>query len=627
MASADAPPSVSSPLPTTSVSDVGGSAAGPSSSSSASPSAPVVRTPLKRFSHAQIAEKVRERAAVSDYFALLMSAAVKEDEHGVVFDSSSRGWKELVRRCDQADQADRERRARAKGAAQHSPDAEADSAVPPPVAVAVAVPPPVVAAAATGSGRRSSVKMPAAAMPSDAAPSSSSSSFFTKVGRIIAATSSVSAEGSGAADAGEQKKAAAARRAGAGSQAPSAAASAARSVNFQLDSEGSAAGPAFARPLSSPHAALERSAASAQQARRAARRATANPGPPSTAVAEGRSVEGDGSPPASAAPAAAVSADGSLGVDEGASGDGSGARVRRVRSVVPAVHRASVAQIRRAASKELRDSAHVQADLAFEARLRKEVDGGLSAQQISDEWRERRARELERDAERKRREEEEEQRRVQAGGRKRRKLQIPPPPVITLRSTGAVVDELDYCHTLLRELEQPDEAVDWALVRQIASIIGIPHGQRRRVWSVLLTGSSALPGQLTHTATAEKDDDGDARGQIDGSGQRPQLDEGLPAADESRVAPSSASDASLQVDVDGAEASLSSPPSPTSMASSSLPSPKLDLINQRVIRVDIERTLPHFVTMQRPDVRHDMEVLLTRSVGRSPPITTAGSAA
>lgn len=61
---------------------------------------------------------------------------------------------------------------------------------------------------------------------------------------------------------------------------------------------------------------------------------------------------------------------------------------------------------------------------------------------------------------------------------------------------------------------------------------------------------------------------------------------------------------------------LSSAPAAASTPSSTTPlssptAPKFDLYNQRVVRADIERTLPHLRTFQSPKVRHDMEVILT----------------
>ena len=405
---------------------------------------------------------------------------------------------------------------------------------------------------------------------------------------------------------------------------------------------GPAVSPAVAPPVSAHRqpklaAANERAlAAAAQQARRAARkgpptpRAQAQQSSPRELRVVDEADAGSASAPSPLSPshnvaalsvaspiAAAASSPSASDAETAATAAAaeSPSVVRRIRPPPSSAHRTSAAHIRRSAGRELKDSQLLQADLAFEMRLRKEVDGEVSRQQLTADWRERKQREMDREAERKRREEEEEQRRLQAGGKKRRKLLVAPPPVVLLE--GAPLAELDHFDALLSALEPArDEDVDWGLVAQIGGVIGLPHGQRQRVWRWLLTRGR----QEEQTEDAQLDEEGErqqtsSEQHTDTARQEEEQQQAveLPTSSADSGAPSSSSSSSLQVDASAVPSTSSdvAASSSSSISSSSLPSPKLDLINQRVIRVDIERTLPHLLTMQRVDVRHNMEVLLT----------------
>ena len=425
-----------------------------------------------------------------------------------------------------------------------------------------------------------------------------------------------------------------------GSSSSSSSSSAVRSVSARLSGDGGpAVSPAVASPVSSAAprsaAAAERAqAAAAQQARRAARRAATTPTAQSQqlstreapAVEEASAATAPAPAPAPALPsssaaAAAPSPPSASSASDVAPSTASaavdGPRVRRIRPVPSSAHRTSAAQIRRSAGRELKDSQLLQADLAFELRLRKEVDGEVSKEQLVAEWKERKQREMDREAERKRREEEEEQRRLQAGGKRRRRLLVPPPAVIQFE--GAPLAEVDYFAALLSALDPPrNEDVDWEVVKQIGGVIGLPNAQRQRVWRWILTqgkpeeeedaqltGEEEVDNHQRSTDDAERLRSGEEEEEEGGSHQ--------PGADDSAVSASSIT--GLQVDASAVPSVPSTVASPSSSSTgssaSSLPSPKLDLINQRVIRVDIDRTLPHLQSMQRADVRHDMEVILT----------------
>ena len=115
-------------------------------------------------------------------------------------------------------------------------------------------------------------------------------------------------------------------------------------------------------------------------------------------------------------PARLVSADGSNAVP-------SPSRVRV--PLVKAVDRASIIRLKRGTARELKDSSFVQADLAFEQRLWNEMNSDDLT--LSEDWRNRRGRELEREAQLKAVEAEEEKARLKAGGKRKRKLALDRP--------------------------------------------------------------------------------------------------------------------------------------------------------------------------------------------------------
>ena len=521
-----------------------------------------LRTPLKRFSHAQIAEKVRERANVVEYEQLLMSAAVQQDDTGVVFDSTAAGWKELVRRCEQADKVERESEKRRKVAAASS------SAHPPPTHST---------AAAVGASEQSvSVVRSPSPAPSTAA------SLLSKLTAAMAPKHNGSAVGSGSGSGGRAHDSEDEREAQDGTTGNGRALSAtvrgkpvaAPRPTADRGRRGSqpTVAPTMQQATAQPVTAADSSDAQQQQQQQHSRRmkrATVASTPTSAAsnTDEAASAAGDASQLSAPSPS-----------------DSDSRRIRPVRMLHSAAQRTNADRIKRSANKQVRDAQQLQADLAFEQRLADETDGKCDDNTVSAEWRDRRARENEREAERRRREEEEERQRIAAGGRKKRKLVIPPAAQIRHSSSGEAIDELDYMQTLLLQLSEPDdERVDWQLTAQLASVTGLPHKHRLRVWSVMLQRSAAAASE-PHDAVDAEDEELEA------------VINRLTLSPDEAVSPSSCP-------------GLDSPPLP--LPSSSLPSPKLDLINQRTVRVDIDRTLPHFARMQRPDVKHDMEVILT----------------
>ena len=581
-----------------------------------------VRTPLKRFSHAQIAEKVAERRGLSDYYRLLMSAAVKTDEAGVVFDSSSAGWKELVRRCEEADQQQERDSRRSAQAQQDSDGAEGRRG--------------------EDRGRRRSVSPLPSGSPLSTASSSSSqpsssaaplllpasaSAFFSKVSSIISSRPATAAdaqqlqlqhgtepvpEDSLAINGGrEQPRRPASSRSAGGHHAR-------HSSDVPAPSP-PVASPALSRPTSSHTLRPDR-----QLQDRKARRVTAHP-PSQAAQLQPQQTQSALSPAAAPTPTAEADAEPSDSAASPAAAAGAG--VRQVRLVRSAAHRTSGDRIRRSAGRELKDGSYVAADLHYEQSLLAELSGAVSDDAVIADWRERRQREMERETERKRREDAEERQRVAAGGRRRRKLVIPPTPVI--QHAGAAVAELDYMQLLLAQLQlSADDDVDWTLVSRLSAVTGIPARHRLRLWTRLLR---LRPGQQVQDEQDDDDDRPDEQSSLSSSNSEEKAEDEA----ESSASPDAATAASSSSAAEaGSESERVSPstffsplavdavlPAPLSSASSasassvsspSLSSPKLDLINQRVIRVDIERTLPHLQSMRRADVRHDMEVLLTR---------------
>ena len=486
---------------------------------------------------------------MAEYEALLMSAAVQQDEGGVVFDSTAAGWKELVSRCEQADRDNAKRR---KERPQHSTTqlgaaSSARSASP---------------AAALSAASVSSVPVASSIAPSAA------TSLFSKLSAAIATKASTEHGGEeretkedGAANGENARKQLSAR-------GRPAAAPRARRGSQPTAAPPPSAQPAMAQPVES--------AESDTQHNRRTKRATAAATLPSA-------IHVGGNEPPAAVPAAATGETESAALSASPSHSDS-RRLRSVRMLHSAAHRTNADRIKRSANKHVRDAQQMQADLAFEQRLTDEVDDKYSDEQLSEEWKERRQRDNEREAERKRREDEDERLRIAAGGRKKRKLVIPTAAQIRHPQSGEPIDELDYMQVLLQQLNEPDDSrVDWWLAGQLAIVTGLPHQHRMRVWSVMLKQRIAASEQQQ---------------QQQQQGEGDELEAAISVLQQSAE--------------DTHEASVLSPGSDSSsLPSSSLPSPKLDLINQRTVRVDIDRTLPHFVRMQRQDVKHDMEVILT----------------
>ena len=88
---------------------------------------------FKKFSHAQIADKIAKRAAISDYGPLLMASSVRQDEEGVVFDTASQAWANLVARCDAFDKAQSNSRS-----SSDSPPPPLPPSIPPPSTLSAA---------------------------------------------------------------------------------------------------------------------------------------------------------------------------------------------------------------------------------------------------------------------------------------------------------------------------------------------------------------------------------------------------------------------------------------------------------------------------------------------------------
>ena len=503
-----------------------------------------IRTPLKRFSHAQIAEKVRERSGVAEYEALLMSAAVQQDDGGVVFDSTAAGWKELVRRCEQADKAarDSERRRKERSTQQAGVVARSSS-------------------------------------PSTANPSSTTSLLSKLTAAISPATNRAESAEEDAAVSGSAVKSSSVRGRPVIPHHPPGAG------RVRRGSQPTAA-PNAGQPSSHIAQPTATSDSDTQSERRMKRPATVTPpSPVPNVVDEAHTVA------AGAGDADSVAATSSPSHSDSR-------RIRPVRMLHSAAHRTNADRIKRSANKQVRDAQQLQADLAFEQRLSDEVDGRHSDEQVSAEWRERRQRENEREAERRRREEEEERQRIAAGGRKKRKLVIPSAGLIHHPDSGESIDELDYMTVLLQQLSQPDDRlVDWRLTAQLAGVTGLPHRHRMRVWGVMLKQSAAASEPQQQEQSAKRED----------------------TEDEELEAAISALTLSADWSNEAAVPSLETDTAP--LPSSSLPSPRLDLINQRTVRVDIDRTLPHFSRMQRQDVKHDMEVILTAYQHTLPQLT------
>ena len=546
------------------------------------PAAASVRTPLKRFTHSQIAEKVKERLAVPEYEQLLMSCAVQQDDSGVVFDSTAAGWKELVRRCEQADR-DSERRRKERAAAQHTTTTTTTT-------TAAAAGRSHSPAAAPNSSHAS-----AAASPSAASSSSTASSLLHKLSAAMSSRSTDSGE-----DGGSEAKEDSVTGTTASGMKPSAVRG-----KVAVPHRGTAA--ARVRRGSQPTAVPATQAGTSNIAQpvatadsdteqhRGAKRASAASLHTAFAAANSTNAANSlilGAEETQASPSPAVATTDTMATTATAVANHSDSRrIRPVRMLHSAAHRTNADRIKRSANKQVRDAQQLQADLAFEQRLADEVDGKYSNQQLSAEWTDRKQRENEREAERKRREEEEEKQRVAAGGRRKRKLVIPAAGLVSLPSSGEPIDELDYMSALVQQLSEPDDSrVDWRLTGQLASVTGLPHQQRMRVWTVMLQRSAATKDQQSQQS--------DDRREVEVADAELEAAIGV-----------------LTLSAEAANDSLAaSPPSEFDSAplpSSSLPSPKLDLINQRTVRVDIDRTLPHFARMQRQDVKHDMEVILT----------------
>ena len=522
-----------------------------------------VRTPLKRFSHAQIADKVRERSGVAEYEALLMSCAVQQDDSGVVFDSNAPGWRELVRRCEQADRdSERRRKERATD---------------------------VVGAATARSASLSHSPSPATTLAS--APTGSGPSLLSKLGAAMSSAAGRMEQGEAAAESAASARSVG-RQSGAVRAQPATAPRAVAASRVRRGSQPTAALPLAAQPtLAGAHSAATSDTDSAQERRSRRERHTAAAATFAPAAdradadnSAALAVEGDTNSTALPQPATAGSAASPVSSDA--------RRVRSARLPQSAAQRTNADRIKRSANKQYRDAQQLQADLAFEHKLSDELDGKYEDSTLSAEWKERRQKEADREAERRRREEEDERQRIAAGGRKKRKLVIPAAGVVRHPHSGSPIDEMEYVQVLLQQLSEPNDAlVDWRLVGQLASVTGLPHRHRMRVWSAMLKQSVEASGQQQQQQQPDESEEAEVQ----------ELEAAL-----SVVAVSSIDDGNA---ASGSSSGADSPSS--SLPSSSLPSPKLDLINQRTVRVDIDRTLPHFVRMQRSDVKHDMEVMLT----------------
>lgn len=137
----------------------------------------------------------------------------------------------------------------------------------------------------------------------------------------------------------------------------------------------------------------------------------------------------------------------------------------------------------------------------------------------------------------------------------------------------------------------------------LAQVIGVPHKHRGQLWNVLLgvrpRGEGPTSPETTTAAGDEAKQHRSTRLMSLTPDHRPNL--AALGGDESDHSASNGSEAAPSESTASGAPTVGNPPSPT----------KFDLHNQRVIRADIERTLPHLHTFQRPQVRHDMEVILT----------------
>jgi len=194
---------------------------------------------------------------------------------------------------------------------------------------------------------------------------------------------------------------------------------------------------------------------------------------------------------------------------------------------------------------------------------------------------------------------------------------------------------------LLREflaLLHPNVAVDVGAIKGICKTLGVPVRHRGALWCKMLGVRLDEKDESAMEAEDERiNNQGQGQGQtqVQGQGHQGQQqgkypsrarlmsfteaeqEDQLSIEDENREASSTASAASAAASV-SASASPSVPlPLPSSVSIGAPPSrqtctpTKFDLFNQRVIRADIERTLPHLKTFQSTQVRHDMELILT----------------
>ena len=163
-----------------------------------------------------------------------------------------------------------------------------------------------------------------------------------------------------------------------------------------------------------------------------------------------------------------------------------------------------------------------------------------------------------------------------AGGRKKRKLVIPPACAgATLRSLESPSTSSTTCRGAAAAAQRSGRQASGlaASSAQLACVTGLPHKHRLRVWTALCCRQQRRQPQASRNRSS-------SRTSATQAGERWSWKQSLSALHSCRLTAAAAQYLPQRHRPVGSDS-----PSSVSVPSSSLPSPRLDLINQRTVRV------------------------------------------
>ena len=287
--------------------------------------------------------------------------------------------------------------------------------------------------------------------------------------------------------------------------------------------------------------------------------------------------------------------------------------------------RVSMSVMKSDTATAVRDTSLTSADQRYEQRIFRELQ--LTDEEIIAEWTERRTKERARRQAEAEAEEKARGNTNRGGVKSSKKKNTKSAPVTVSDSNGKIISDDTYMATLIAAIHAGN---DLSLIRQLVSLIGIPPKYRQIVWSKFLKTNEINVNDFSEEFKQEAQQLDAAEltkatlSVIHSTVTSPGSSSESSDADEDETTSTTNSSTTLS-DTSATTASAAAPPDlsvtnnnnssnislDTSALCMTLESPRFDLNNQRVIKVDLERTLPHLATFSSSLGRHELEVILT----------------